>query len=341
MTIILVTENKMDKPTISIVIPAYNAGNTISKAIKASLEQTYPSDKIEVIVVDDGSADNTADIVKTFPVQYIYQNNAGPAKARNTGWKASKGEIIFFTDSDCVPEKECIEKLVTQFTDDCIAAAGGTYGIVNPESLIAQCIHYEIQYRHSTLPDYVNYLGSFNLAVRRSALQAMDGFDETFLIACAEDADLSYRLTANGYKLKFNKNSIAGHHFPSKFIKYLKQQFYRGYWLMKIFKKHFGKLGKDDYSKFRDVIQPPLYFLIIISSPFCFLNNNVLYAWLFLNIFAIMVHLPVVKYSLKSSGNPKLLFLFIMLYLRGFMWALGCFAGFFKFVLRKQKPFLY
>jgi len=324
-----------NSPFVSIVIPAYNASKTISKAINASLEQTYSLDKIEIIIVDDGSTDTTADIIKNFPVKYLSQKNSGPATARNLGWRSAKGEIILFTDSDCVPGKDWVRKMVAMFEFDDIAAVGGTYGNANPEYIVSLCIHHEILYRHSTLPEYVKYLGSFNLGVRKKVLEEMNGFDESYTIACGEDADLTYRISYKDYKLRFSRDVEVGHHFPTNFLKFLKQQFWRGYWLMKIFKNHSKRLGNDGYSKFRDTIQPPLYLLILVMLHLCYFKI-VFIAWLILNLFAILIHTPVVAFGIKRSGNYKLLFLYLMLYMRGFFWAMGCVRGGFKFILKRK-----
>ena len=92
---------------ISVVIPAYNAGRFIRRTIDSVLAQTYTD--YEIIVVDDGSTDNTAEIVKSYgsKVRYIYQQNAGDGAARNTGIYAAKGEWIAFLDHDdeWLPEK--------------------------------------------------------------------------------------------------------------------------------------------------------------------------------------------------------------------------------------------
>ncbi|MFH0948013.1 MAG: glycosyltransferase [Elusimicrobiota bacterium] len=316
---------------ISIVIPVFNSEKTIGKTIEACLAQSYPSDKIEIILVDDNSTDRTSEIAKKYPVKYLHQTHGGPAKARNTGWRAAKGEIIFFTDSDCVPEKDWVKKMTAFFDAYDIAAIGGSYDIMNPESIVALCIHYEIQYRHSMIPEFVKYLGSFNIAVKKSVLQEVGGFDESFKIACGEDADLAYRISDKSYRLRFCPENRVGHFFPTHLIGFLKQQFMRGFWIMKLLQKHSGKLGKDDYSRTRDVIQPPLYFLIMLLIPFCFISSMLSKIWLVLNLAGILIHYPVVKFSLEKSRKLKLLFIFILLYLRGFYWAAGCFVGFFKF----------
>ncbi|MFM6154725.1 MAG: glycosyltransferase family 2 protein [Cuspidothrix sp.] len=86
--------------SVSVIIPVYNCDHYLSEAIKSVLEQTY--EPVEIIVVDDGSTDKTAQIITGFDddINYIYQNNSGPATARNTGLKIAKGEIITFLDAD-------------------------------------------------------------------------------------------------------------------------------------------------------------------------------------------------------------------------------------------------
>ncbi|MBI4839073.1 MAG: glycosyltransferase family 2 protein, partial [Nitrospirae bacterium] len=133
---------------VSVIIPVYNRADLLPSVIKALLGQEYPA---EIIIVDDGSTDSTAEAAKGYPVKYIYQENAGPAKARNTGWKASTGEIVCFTDSDCIPRKDWAGRLAESFVDDSIGAVGGSYDIAYPESLLSRCIHEEIKLRHFKL----------------------------------------------------------------------------------------------------------------------------------------------------------------------------------------------
>src|SRR6266851_1946201 len=86
------------KPLVSIIIPVFNEEKNISACIKSLLGQTYG--KKEIIIVDDGSQDNSKDVIKNFPVVYLEQNHLGPAKARNLGAEKSHGEILVFIDAD-------------------------------------------------------------------------------------------------------------------------------------------------------------------------------------------------------------------------------------------------
>jgi glycosyltransferase involved in cell wall biosynthesis len=316
---------------LSIVVPAYNAERTLPKTLAACLAQSVPC---EVIVADDGSTDGTPAAAARFPVKYLRQENKGPAAARNLGWRAAAGEIILFTDSDCVPEKDWALKLSSLLGEEGASAAGGTYALMNPESLTASCIHYEIQYRHSTLPETVRYLGSFSLAVPRVVLERLGGFDESFTTACGEDTDLTYRIAALGAPLRFSRDVKTGHYFPSGTRRFLRQQFWRGYWIMKLLAMHPGKLGNDGYSKPSDALQPPLFAAIAVSAPLCFFPAFCKF-WLAANLAAFLLNLPAALYAVQASGRPALAYTAVLLYLRGFFWAAGCAAGALKFWRKK------
>lgn len=103
---------------VSVIIPTFNRAHTISEAIDSVLNQTYR--KLEIIVVDDGSMDNTAEVVSKYgeKINYIYQGNAGPSVARNNGIKQAKGNLIGFLDSDDKWLEEKLEKQVRLFDEN-------------------------------------------------------------------------------------------------------------------------------------------------------------------------------------------------------------------------------
>src|SRR4051794_28952489 len=105
-------------PHVSVIIPTYNYGRFIGEAVKSALEQTLPAD--EIIVVDDGSADNTEAAVRQFgdPVRYIKQANAGVCVARNRGVAESRGEFIAFLDADDTWEPTKLAKQIARFDED-------------------------------------------------------------------------------------------------------------------------------------------------------------------------------------------------------------------------------
>ncbi len=244
----------------SIVIPAFNAASTLAECLEACQRQTAPA--LEIIVVDDGSSDATPEIARRYGVQYLRQQNRGPAAARNAGARLATGDVLVFTDSDCVPEADWLEKLLAGFTDSTIAGVGGSYGIRNDSSILARIVHEEIVQRHQRLRDRVDFLGSFNVAYRRAAFEAAEGFDETFARASGEDNDLAYRLHDNGGTLRFIAGARVAHYHPTRLLPYLRTQMRHGFWRMRLYAKHPRRSGGDDYAGLGELLGPPAVLLL-------------------------------------------------------------------------------
>jgi len=320
------------KYDVSIVIPAHNEVSTISKTIEGCLAQKYPEDKIEIICVDDGSVDETKEIIKNYSIKYIYQEKGGPAKARNTGWKLAKGKIICFTDADCMPEKDWVTKLVKNYKSKKIGAVGGSYKIANNEKFLADCIHLEIIYRHSRMSKYVQALGSYNLSVKKSVLKTTGGFNEEYTMASGEDNDLCYNILKHGYKLIFEKEAKVFHFYPNSLMKYFKTQFWHGFWRVKLYADHPIMVRGDDYSNIWDYIQPVLSLIILFLIPFnlIFPFNYILLFFLF---FEIILQLPLPFLIVIRTKKYKYIMLIPITFLRGFARGLGMFSGSIKFFL--------
>lgn len=248
---------------VSIIVPAYNAVGTIGECLEACLNQTHQD--IEVIVVDDSSTDNTPALINACPVTYVRQNKKGPAAARNLGAHHATGEIIAFTDSDCVPDPSWIEELLKGFREG-VVAVGGTYGIRNDSSFLARLIHEEIVLRHEQFSEEVDFLGSFNVAFRKEAFDAVGGFDESFLRASGEDNDLAYRLQDEGGTLHFASAARVAHYHPTKLLPYLRTQMRHGFWRMKLYAKHPGRGSGDQYAGLGELAGPPLSLIMIASG---------------------------------------------------------------------------
>jgi glycosyltransferase involved in cell wall biosynthesis len=264
----------MGHPKASVVIPAFNAQQTIVHVIQAVLAQTYPGD-IEIIVVDDGSTDRTPDIVQSFrEVRYIRQENAGPASARNKGASVAKGQFIFFTDSDCIAHRNWIERLFKGFIDDNIGVVCGSYGIANDQSMLARSIHREILYRHHFLmPRFPQAFGSYNFCVRRHVFSEAGGFNEDYRRASGEDNDLSYKILKSGYRIYFVKDALVDHYHPTSIRKYLKEQFRHGFWRAKMYWDHPGMVRGDDYTFWKDMVEVPLSVLCGLALVFSFFHG--------------------------------------------------------------------
>ena len=241
---------------VSVVIPAFNAESTIGQAVEHSLSQAREPLEVEVIVVDDGSTDDTAKIAESAGATVIRQENAGPAVARNRGWESATGQIICFTDSDCIPLPGWLENLLDGFIEEQVGAVAGSYEIANSSSWLAQWVHREIMERHRRMPSHVRAFGSYNVAIPRYVLEATGGFDPAYRQASGEDNDLSYRIIKEGWCIAFRPQAVVAHYHPEKVWKYLLEQYRHGFWRAKLYLDHPGMIHGDDYTRMRDRLEP-------------------------------------------------------------------------------------
>jgi glycosyltransferase involved in cell wall biosynthesis len=242
----------------SIVVPAYNAGQTV-RALLEALRWQDCGQPFEVIIVDDGSTDDTAAIVAGYPhVRYFRQTNAGPASARNCGARHALGDILLFTDSDCCPRPDWIRRMLSGFSDDSITAVTGSYGIANPRNMLANVIHTEIVLRHRFLmPEFPKVLGSYNFAVRKDFFHALGGFNQDYRRASGEDNDLGYRILAARGRIHFLRDALVDHYHQTSLGKYLQEQFRHGVWRAKMYFDHPRMATGDNYTFWKDMFEVP------------------------------------------------------------------------------------
>lgn len=232
----------------SVIVPAFNAEKTIGKCLEALSKQ--PFREFEIIVVDDDSADNTAGAAEKFSkARVVKQRHGGPAFARNNGAKAAKGEILVFTDSDCIAEEGWLEEMIKPFEKKEVAGVQGRYKCRQKE-LVARLIQLEIEqsYEKMRKMDSIDFIGSYSAAYRKNVFAQLKGFDTSFPIASGEDTDFSFRVNEAGYKMVFNPKAVVYHTHPTSWKKYFKVKFYRAFWRTKVYKRHKGKIRGDAYT---------------------------------------------------------------------------------------------
>lgn len=323
---------------ISVIIPTYNSEKTIEKCIRALLNQSYPKNEYEIIVVDDGSTDRTADVIPKFKrVKLIEQKHRGPAVARNLGVKNSKGQIILFTDADCIPDKKWIKNMVEPFDDKEVIGVSGTYKTFNKSSLIARFAGYEIEERHKKLEKqkYIDFIGTFSAAFRKNIFLKSKGFDETFTTSSGEDPELSFRIEKYG-KMVFQPNAFVYHFHPNTLFKFLRQKFLRGYWRVFLYKKHKHKLFKHSYTPKSLFIEEGL---IGIASLLLLLSFFDLVSLVYPVIFFVISFLFTLPFSFSIFFRDKsagVLSPFIIL-LRNFITGLGILCGIIALLFKKIK----
>ncbi len=217
----------VEYPLVSVVVCAYNAARTIDSCLASLKNLNYPN--YEVIVVNDGSTDQTLEIAQCYDyVNLINQENLGLSAARNVGIAAATGEIIAFTDSDCVADPDWLTYLVAKFISSGVCAVGGPNFPPPEDSLVPSCVAVSPGGpTHVLLSDEVaEHIPGCNMAFRRKVLQEIGGFDPLFRTA-GDDIDLCWRLQDLGYTIGFSPAAVVWHFRRNTVKNYLKQQ--RGY----------------------------------------------------------------------------------------------------------------
>lgn len=251
----------------SIIIPVYNAQETIVSCLKSALNQSAPQNEYEIVMVDDGSTDSTSEIVNSHfadRIRSLRQENQGPAAARNLGASHAKGEILVFTDSDCELDFHFIERIIKPFSENPdITGVQGSYRTRQHE-FMAHFIQVEIETRYCKMRknQCIDFVGSYAAAYRKDTFIRHGGFDTSYPIASGEDADLSFRLFRNGHKMVFEPEAFVYHRHPANLLHYLKVKFFRGFWRIRLYRKYPEKTIKDSYTpnslKFQVLVIPLL-----------------------------------------------------------------------------------
>jgi glycosyltransferase involved in cell wall biosynthesis len=182
------------KPSVSVVIPVLNGAHTIGDTLRSLAKQAAAHGRCETIVVDNGSTDDTAAVVSAFGVTLLHETTRGAAAARNCGLRVATGDIVIFCDADTVLTRRWLAEMAAAFDDPAVTLAAGRIVCyppkTGPERYLATCGVYDVE-RAVCRPAFP-LAPSGNMAVRRSAALAVDGFDEAMLTA--EDADFCYRV---------------------------------------------------------------------------------------------------------------------------------------------------
>lgn len=200
---------------ISIVIPALDAAETIGETLKALRAQAGSAD-YEVIVVDNGSSDDTAGVARAFGARVLHEALRGPAAARNRGLTHSSGEIVAHLDADTVPSRRWLAELCAPFADERVVIAAG-HSLCYPPKTAAERYAQKIGLNDATLAvnrEPFPFAPSLNLAVRRSAAIAIGGWNVR--LRTGEDVDFSHRiLKAYGGPIAYCERAILYHHARS------------------------------------------------------------------------------------------------------------------------------
>ena len=214
---------------MSIVVPVRNAERTVRDCIASLLQLEYPSSRREVVVVDNGSSDASAPIIRDLPVRLLTEPRRGPSWARNAGIDASTGDIVAFTDADCIVTTGWLRELVASFREDdgAFAVAGEVLPFAPQTPAEAYMARRQSRWQEAALRAPRPYMVTANVAFRRQTFDKIGRFDPRFPVG--QDQDLSWRFFAAGLRCQYAPNAIVFHHHRPTTWAFFEQQLGWGY----------------------------------------------------------------------------------------------------------------
>ena len=258
------TERRL--PRISVVVATYNAARTLDDCLRSLMKLDYPD--YEVIVVNDGSTDGTADIIRRYPFRSITTPNRGVSAARNEGLRAATGEIVAYIDSDARADSDWLSYLAATFLESDVVGVGGPNLVPPEDSWVAKCV-----YRAPGGPTQVmlddrsaEHIPGCNMAFRRCALEEIGGFDPIFKKA-ADDVDICWRLLERGYRIGFSPSAVVWHHRRPSVHAYWRQQVGYGESEALLERKHPHKFNPWGHTFWAGRIYGPYPFFRLFSRP--------------------------------------------------------------------------
>ena len=307
--IILVFKNK-DKlfyspvpksyPFVSILIPAYNEEDSIAGTIDHVLNLDYPKEKLEIIVINDGSKDRTKDVILRYVksnenVRLLDKPNSGKADSLNKGIKMSKGELIAVVDSDSFPSKDSLRKLVGLFDDPQMGAVTSFVSVRNSKETVLTKIQ-EIEYLFMgwtrKILDFVDsvYVTNGPLSIyRRKYVDKVGGFDPKSI---TEDIDITWNMLSHDYKTGMCLDARVSTVAPSKFKDWFRQR------------TRWGMGGLQAISKYRKIFFRKGMFGAFVL-PFVSLSIILSLFGFFFSLYLLLKSLAITFYTIFYSSLAK------------------------------------
>lgn len=235
--------------SVSVIVPARDAGATLGACLDGLANESVPGDGAELLVVDDGSVDDTREVAARSGVRVLSGRGRGPAAARNVGAHAAQGDILVFLDADTVPRPGWLREMRSPFGERDVVAVKGRYYSCQ-ESAIARFAQLEFEEKYDRLARArrVDFVDSGTAAYRRRAFLDAGGFDEEFPAQSAEDVELAFRLAAQGARFTFNPQAGVWHRHAEHLLEYLVKKARYGYFRVRVYRRYPQKALGDSYT---------------------------------------------------------------------------------------------
>lgn len=323
------------QPFVSIIVPTYNEEERIDRCLKSINDLNYPKEKMEIIVVDDGSQDNTVDIARKSGVSILRQQHLGCAIARNRGVELAKGKIIAFIDADDACKEEWLIETVPYLKDKQIGAVGCSHDLLNAEKRDFVIIsHKEKCFRYIMSPDRTDHIGTSGCVIKKKVFLEVGGFNPEFL--AAEDTELSHKIRKEGYEIILVKKSLISVTYPNRLSRYFFTQIRNSAFLVYFISTNVERASGNKYSGLHDYVQSifPTVFILSLLGGLYVISLTIL-----LLIFSlILINTGFLRYlSNHKVELSKFWFISALFYLlvRSVAWNIGLLYGLFLRVSKK------
>lgn len=228
----------MSTPRVSVVVPVYNGARTIADCVDSVLQASWPRSDLELLLVDNNSTDATGEVLSRYRDRAILlqEPTQGPAAARNRGLASATGDVIAFTDADCVVHPDWIREVVAPLGDPSVGIVGGTILARRPCNAIEQFGERIHDHRMAIEVYTPPYAITMNWASRRAVLAEVGFFDEK-LLRC-EDCDLAWRIVQAGYHIVHAPSAVIYHRNEKTLLGLMAEGYAHGYHSIPLLRKH-------------------------------------------------------------------------------------------------------
>ncbi len=224
---------------VSIIIPTFNEEQHIGRCLDSLMNLNYPREKLEIVVVDNGSRDTTVEILKKYKTKVLINQKGTISQSRNLGATHAQGEILAFIDGDCIASPDWLENAVTLFKNREIGAVGCWYKLPPRPSLTEKI--WDIHTSRRMKAGYTDWIPSSNFIIRRNVFEVIGGFKD-FLVT-SEDVDICDKVRKNGMKVYSDPRLSLVHLDNPKNIKeFFIKEMWRGGGVMQNFLQSFPGL---------------------------------------------------------------------------------------------------
>ena len=308
----ILMEDYKTSPSVTVVVPVRNGEQTIQPLLESLQKLDYNGNKVEVIVVDGNSTDKTREIVKKYPVKLVVEKRKGLNVARNTGIKCSNGEIVAFTDSDCIVPPNWITKIVENFKDPKVSCVGGSAKALDSDfvsqyadnSIVRLMPFFTKREELEKVKPFFRHPAGCNMAFRRKVAEEVGYFDENIQYGF-DEVEFADRVCRAGYKMVLDPEVTVWHKHRSTFGEFLKQNFQYGKGSGLVLKR---KRLKDAVSKwsFLGLMGFISWLLIVGSLTFLTLtSSSSIFFWLLFGFTGLPLIILATVYAIRAVQNKK------------------------------------